>query len=111
MRLYRSSFLPYPRVRQRFFTIHCEGAMDFRHKIKSPQELVPILAQLKKERKRIVLCHGVYDLFHRGHLHQFEQARDQGDILVVSLTTDRFVRKGPDRPANNEVYRAEMVAD
>jgi len=84
--------------------------MSFLKKIKSPVELVPILDGLRAEGKKIVLCHGAYDLYHCGHLYQFEQARGQGDILVVSVTTDRFVLKGPGRPVFSQNIRAKVLA-
>ena len=61
------------------------------------------LKQIRKlsKRKKIVLCHGVFDVLHSGHMHYFQQAKKLGDILVVSVTSDKFVKKGPDRPVNN----------
>ena len=46
--------------------------------------------------------HGVFDLLHFGHLEHFKEAK-KGDILIVSITPDRFVNKGPGRPAFNEI--------
>ena len=55
------------------------------------------LKKLKKKykRKKIVLCHGVFDLLHVGHINYFQSAKKLGDILVVSVTEDKFVNKGP----------------
>ena len=75
----------------------------------SIEELATVLRQLPPA-KRIVLCHGVFDLLHIGHIRYFEQARTFGDILVVTITPDRFVDKGPHRPAFSEKLRAEAVA-
>ena len=58
--------------------------------------------------KKIVLCHGVFDLLHFGHLNHFEKAKSHGDILVVSITPDKFVNKGPSRPTFEESVRLEM---
>jgi rfaE bifunctional protein nucleotidyltransferase chain/domain len=58
----------------------------------------------------VVLCHGVFDLLHVGHIKYLQQAKRLGDVLVVSLTADRFVNKGPHRPAFNEHLRAEAIA-
>src|SRR5581483_11082619 len=55
--------------------------------------------------KRIVLCHGVFDLLHIGHVRHFEQARKLGDVLVVTLTPDRFVNKGVGWPTAVETIR------
>ena len=49
--------------------------------------------------KKIILCHGVFDLLHSGHINYFNAAKKLGDILVVSVTNDQFVNKGPGRPA------------
>lgn len=84
--------------------------MPSREKIKTPDELANILKDQKALGKKIVLCHGVFDLWHAGHLHQFEQAKELGDILVVSLTTDRYVLKGPGRPVFNQNIRANIIA-
>ena len=60
--------------------------------------------------KRIVLCHGVFDLLHIGHIRYLRQAAELGDVLVVTVTPNRFVDKGPHRPAFNEHLRLEAVA-
>jgi len=49
--------------------------------------------------KKIVLCHGVFDLLHVGHISYFKSSKMYGNILVVSVTSDKFVNKGPGRPA------------
>ena len=49
-------------------------------------------------RKKIVLCHGVFDLLHVGHINYFKSAKKYGNILIVSVTADKFVNKGPGRP-------------
>src|SRR3990167_10271529 len=59
---------------------------------------------------RIVQCHGVFDLLHIGHIKHFQAAKRQGDILVVTITPDRFVNKGPNRPRFTERLRAEAIA-
>jgi rfaE bifunctional protein nucleotidyltransferase chain/domain len=59
---------------------------------------------------RVVLCHGVFDLLHVGHIKYLNQAKKMGEVLVVSLTSDKYVNKGPNRPAFNEHYRAESIA-
>jgi rfaE bifunctional protein nucleotidyltransferase chain/domain len=79
-------------------------------KIHPLDDLVPILDRHRAEGRRIVHCHGVFDLLHIGHVRHFEQARRLGDVLVVTLTPDRFVNKGIGRPAFTEVLRAEFLA-
>ena len=60
--------------------------------------------------RKVVLAHGVFDLLHIGHLRHLKLARQEGDVLIVSITADRFVNKGPGRPAFPEQVRAEMLA-
>ena len=62
-----------------------------------------------RKQKKIVLCHGVFDVLHHGHIKYFEEAKKKGDILVVSLTADEFVNKGPGRPYFNFKYRSETL--
>ncbi len=84
--------------------------MDRNLKIKNLQELAEILTGLRSEGKKIVQCHGVFDLLHIGHIRHFEQAKKFGDVLVVTVTQDKYVNKGPHRPAFPENLRAESIA-
>ncbi|MEI8218876.1 MAG: adenylyltransferase/cytidyltransferase family protein, partial [Elusimicrobiota bacterium] len=79
-------------------------------KIQTIAALSRTLCDLKKKGKKIVLCHGVFDLVHLGHIRYFTQAKKEGDILVVTLTKDKYVKRGPGRPVFNEYLRAEMLA-
>ena len=79
-------------------------------KIRELSELAVDLGRLRAAGKRIVHAHGVYDLLHPGHMRHLESAKRMGDILVVTLTEDRFVNKGPHRPAFPAELRAESVA-
>lgn len=83
---------------------------SFQNKIKTLDELEKIAAALKKAGKRLVQCHGVFDLLHPGHILHFEAAKKEGDILIVTITPDEFVGKGPGRPVFNQRLRAESVA-
>lgn len=73
-------------------------------------EVAERAAAAKAKGKKVVLCHGVFDLLHPGHIMHIEAARQFGDFLVVTLTPDRFVNKGPGRPAFNERLRARTLA-
>ena len=64
----------------------------------------------KIENKNIVLCHGVFDMLHIGHLNHFEESRKFGQILIVSITKDEFVNKGPNRPAFTSSLRMEAIS-
>ena len=77
--------------------------------IKSLNDLVSELSK-KSKTKIVVHCHGVFDLLHIGHIKYFQEAKSMGDVLVVTITPDRFVNKGPNRPAFNEIHRAETIA-
>jgi rfaE bifunctional protein nucleotidyltransferase chain/domain len=79
-------------------------------KILELEELSEKLKALKAEGKTIVHCHGCFDLLHPGHIKYFQAAKKMGDVLVVTLSLDRYVDKGPDRPAFNERLRAESIA-
>jgi rfaE bifunctional protein nucleotidyltransferase chain/domain len=79
-------------------------------KTHSLEDLAIALDRLRAAGKRIVHCHGVFDLLHIGHVRHFEQARALGDVLVVTITPDRFVNKGVGRPAFTEKLRAEFLA-
>jgi rfaE bifunctional protein nucleotidyltransferase chain/domain len=80
------------------------------NKIKRVDDLAKTLESLRASGKKIVHCHGVFDLLHIGHIKHLEAARKIGDMLVVTLTPDRFVNKGPHRPAFPERLRAEALA-
>ena len=68
------------------------------------------IRNLQSRGKKIVQCHGVFDLLHIGHIKHFKEAKTYGEVLVVSITSDRFVNKGPNRPAFNQNLRAESLA-
>src|SRR3989344_1474893 len=65
----------------------------------------------KHEGKKIVFCSGVFDLTHAGHIIFFEHCKKLGDVLVVAVGGDAFVkrRKGPGRPVLNEKIRVKAV--
>jgi len=64
-----------------------------------------------KNKKKVVLCHGAFDLFHPGHLEHLESAKKLGDVLVVSLTKDEFIKKGVNSPFYNENIRAKFLSN
>ena len=82
----------------------------FIEKIKSLDELEEMVVRIKANGSKVVLCHGVFDLLHPGHIHHLSQARKKGDCLVVTITKDEYVGKGPGRPVFNQRLRAETIA-
>lgn len=79
-------------------------------KIKSFFFLIRIAKKLKREGKRIVLCHGVFDLIHPGHIRYFTNAKKHGDILIVTVIDDKHVLKGPGRPIFPQELRSEVLS-
>ena len=59
----------------------------------------------------LVQCHGVFDLLHAGHVAHLTEARSFGDVLIVTVTPDRFVNKGPGRPVFKQADRARLLAE
>jgi rfaE bifunctional protein nucleotidyltransferase chain/domain len=79
-------------------------------KIMPLDELATRVGELQESGRTVAHCHGVFDLLHPGHLRHFEEARAQADALIVTVTPDRFVNKGPGRPVFTERLRAESLA-
>ena len=80
-----------------------------RAKIKSIEDLATLAEATRKAGRKVVLAHGVFDLVHLGHVRHLEAARRYGDLLMVTVTADAFVNKGPGRPAFTDALRAEML--
>lgn len=79
----------------------------------SRDELRNELAARQAKGARVVLTNGVFDIIHVGHVRYLNEARAQGNLLVVALNDDASVRKlnkGPERPVNSEAARAEVMA-
>lgn len=68
------------------------------NKVKSVSEVLEILGHFPREGNEIVHCHGTFDVVHPGHLRQLSYAKTQGKILVVSITSDRYIGKAGVRP-------------
>ncbi len=79
-------------------------------KIFNLKSIKKIVSKQKLNKKKIVLSHGVFDLLHLGHIKHFESAKKNGDFLVVSITADKFVNKGPGRPLLNVEQRAGTIS-
>jgi len=68
-------------------------------------------AKLKKNKQKLVITNGCFDILHRGHAEYLMQARDLGDAMLVLINSDRSVQelKGPSRPIIDEYNRAYML--
>jgi rfaE bifunctional protein nucleotidyltransferase chain/domain len=60
--------------------------------------------------KKVVLCHGTFDLIHAGHIRYLKSACSEGDVLFVTVTSDDFVNKGPGRPVFLQDLRVENLS-
>ena len=72
--------------------------------------LKTLIKKEKNKNKKVVLCHRVFDLIHIGHIKYFKEAKKNGDYLIVSITSDKYVNKGSGRPIFNQNYRAEFLS-
>ena len=81
-----------------------------RDKVKNLSDLKKIADAAHLRKNTIVLAHGVFDLVHMGHVRHLEAAKREGDYLIVTITPDEFVNKGPGRPVFSSQIRAEMLA-
>ena len=79
-------------------------------KIIEIEKLARKLGDYRASGKKVVLCHGCFDLMHPGHIKYLQAAKKMGDALIVTLTPDQFVDKGPGRPVFNQQLRAESLA-
>ena len=79
-------------------------------KILNLNELKNYCKKQKQIGKKIVLAHGTFDLLHIGHIKHLKYAKNSGDILIVTVTADKFVKKGPNRPYFNQFNRSEMLS-
>src|SRR3984885_2121687 len=81
-----------------------------RAKVRTLAEVAAACEQARRAGQTVVQAHGTFDLLHLGHVRHLEAARKLGDVLIVTVTADRFVNKGPGRPVFSAELRAEMLA-
>lgn len=81
-------------------------------KVIKKKGLCGILGRLRSRKKKIVFTNGCFDILHKGHIRYLKKAGSLGDVLVIGLNSDRSIRaiKGPRRPINCELDRAEILA-
>ncbi|MEO5958402.1 MAG: adenylyltransferase/cytidyltransferase family protein, partial [Opitutaceae bacterium] len=87
-----------------------KGASRAHAKILPFASAAEIFGRLRTEGRTLVHCHGTFDLIHPGHIVHFEEAKALGDILVVTITGEKFVNKGPGRPYFNDQLRSRWLA-
>ena len=81
-----------------------------REKIVTLTEFREIRKQLREKNQTVVLCHGVFDLVHYGHVEHLQEAKSFGNILVVSITAAKYVNKGPGRPYFSDEQRLAFIS-
>ena len=74
----------------------------FRHKIKNVEELCRAIGPRPRQRT-VVMCHGVFDLVHPGHIRHLLYAKSKADILVASLTADAHITKADNVPLSRRI--------
>ena len=78
-------------------------------KLMSLDDLERVATEQRTSGETIVLAHGTFDLLHVGHVRHLREAKRHGSVLIVTITADAFVNKGPGRPVFSEQMRAEML--
>jgi bifunctional ADP-heptose synthase (sugar kinase/adenylyltransferase) len=79
-------------------------------KILTLEHLIEKVKELQQAGKVVVQSHGIFDLIHPGITMHLNAAKEQGDILIVTVIKDKDVRRGPGRPVFSEQFRVENVA-
>jgi rfaE bifunctional protein nucleotidyltransferase chain/domain len=87
-----------------------KSRQGFQRKIIDMSTLMLHRAAAKQGGKTVVQCHGCFDIVHPGHIRYLQFAKQQGDILIVSLTGDPHIGKGEGRPYVPQELRAENLA-
>lgn len=84
--------------------------MSTHSKIVPFNKVSAVIQQEKEYGNKIVQCHGTFDLIHPGHIIHFEESKEMGDKLIVTVTGEKFVNKGPGRPYFNDELRLKSLA-
>lgn len=79
-------------------------------KVMSHAELMAARERARASGRRVVQCHGCFDIVHPGHIRHLRQAKSFGDVLLVTITGDLEMKKGTGRPLIPEELRAENLA-
>ncbi len=91
---------------------HSVTADGHERKLKTLVQLLPEIEQRRRAGQKVAFTNGCFDILHAGHVQYLQEARAQGDFLIVGLNADASIRqlKGPDRPLNTVDDRAAVLA-
>ena len=81
----------------------------YSYKVKTINSLKPLIKKFPRN-KKVILCHGVFDVVHPGHIRHLAYAKTKADILVISITADKYITKGTYRPHVPQNLRALNLA-
>lgn len=82
---------------------------NYKHKIKTREKLLDVIGK-RPRAKKVIMCHGVFDIVHPGHMRHLLYAKSKADLLVVTLTADKHINKGTYRPHIPQELRATNLA-
>lgn len=100
-------------LRERFNTVAAAPwSKDDSEKVFSLEQLTRVVSNRRRIGQKIVFTNGCFDILHAGHVDYLQKARQQGDFLVLGLNNDQSISsiKGPERPVNEELQRARVLA-
>lgn len=79
------------------------------HKVRTAAEIAAVIGQRPRS-KKVIMCHGTFDIVHPGHVRHLLYAKSKGDILIASLTADAHIVKANFRPYVPQELRAFNLA-
>jgi rfaE bifunctional protein nucleotidyltransferase chain/domain len=84
---------------------------DWKSRFVSQSDLMALGEKLREKKKKIVFTAGSWDLVHVGQCRYLEKSREEGDVLVVGVSSNAAIRsvKGPNKPILDEKIRAEIL--
>jgi rfaE bifunctional protein nucleotidyltransferase chain/domain len=100
-------------LRERFNTVAAvPWSKDDSEKVFTLEQVTQVVSNRRRIGQKIVFTNGCFDILHAGHVEYLQKARKQGDFLVLGLNNDQSISsiKGPERPVNEELQRARVLA-
>lgn len=86
-----------------------KSILQYRRKVKTVDELCAAIGSRPRQ-KKVIMCHGTFDIVHPGHVRHLIYAKSKADILVASVTADAYIAKANLRPYVPEDLRAVNLA-